>query len=210
MIFYKYLPADAAVFLRRMYARTVYNPHAIPTKGKEFTMKRVLCILLSAVMLLGMCVGCGKKDSTDEPDTAASSALESQADDTMQLNMLFSMMDTPDNGVTELLGDGNDQKYRADGSLLQREYDGVVYGKNIVFTVSYNEYGDVNAIDVDFDDSVSEEQLSDAVCDLTGREPNADGEWHAETAIVTISPTADGVCMMLKQFSAESEDEVQY
>ncbi|MDO5783560.1 MAG: hypothetical protein Q4P20_00695 [Eubacteriales bacterium] len=176
-------------------------------------MKRFLCVLLSAVLMLGMLAGCGgKKNDTDDPATepAASAPLEVQEDDTMHMNMLFSMMGTPDNGVTELLGDGNHQKYRADGSLLQREYDGVVYGRDIVFSVSYDEYGDVDEIDVDFDDSVSEDQLAEEISTLTGRERDSEGKWTAETAVVSLTDTADGICVTLTQFSAESEDDVEY
>lgn len=175
-------------------------------------MKRFFCILLSAILMLGMLAGCGgSKDSTDDAASTTASALEAQEDDTMHMNMLFSMIGTPDNGVTELLGDGNDQKYRADGSLLQREYDGVVYGKDIVFTVSYDEYGDVDEIDVDFDDSVTEEQLAEEISALTGRERNDDGKWTAETAVVSLTKTDGGMCITLTQFSAETaDDDVEY
>lgn len=177
-------------------------------------MKRFICILLSTILTLGMLAGCGgKKNDTDDTSTssAASAPLEAQEDDTMHMNMLFSMIGTPDNGVTELLGDGNHQKYRADGSLFQRDYDGVVYGKDIVFTVSYNEYGDVDEIDVDFDDSVSEQQLIEEISALTGREQNNDGKWTAETAVVSLTKTDNGMCVILTQFSAESaENDVEY
>lgn len=176
-------------------------------------MKRFLCILLSAALTLGILAGCGgEKDNTDEPsaDVSSYAPLEAQEDDTMKMNMLFSMMGTPDNGVTELLGEGSHQKYRADGSIFQREYDGVVYGRAIVFTVSYNEYNDVDEIDVNFDGSVSTEQLSEEITALTGCEQDSDGTWTADTAVVSLTQTADGMCVTLTQFSAETEDDVEY
>ena len=112
-------------------------------------MKQFLCLILSAVLLTGLLAGCGKKKNDTESDPAAGAAgtLTIQEDDTMNLNMLFSLMSTPDHGVTELLGEGNDQKYNGDGILTQREYDGIAYGQHIIFTVSYNDYGDVSSID---------------------------------------------------------------
>ena len=176
-------------------------------------MKQFLCIVLSAVLLTGLFTGCGKKKNDTEPDTSAGNtgALTIQEDDTMNLNMLFSLMSTPDHGVTELLGEGNDQKYNADGVLTQREYYGIACGQKVVFTVSYNDYGDVSSIDVGFEDNVTQEQLSDMVTELLGRQPREDGKWHSDTATVSIVKKDGRPGILLEQFEVESaEDPNQY
>ena len=175
-------------------------------------MKRFLCILLSASLLLcPVLTGCGdKKEDTSE--SAGAEALTPQDSDTMHLNMLFTLIGTPDVGVTELLGDGIDQKYRADGSLKMRTFDGTACGVDITFDVCYDELGDVSSVDVDFPSSVSEEQLSATVTELTGRKPSKDGKWQAETAIISLAKADGYMCMTLEPFSAEpdSDDTVQY
>lgn len=176
-------------------------------------MKRFLCILLSAALLLCLLAGCGSKNNSETDPNASSNseALTEDENDTMHLNMLFSLIGTPDMGVTELLGDGSDQKYRADGSLRQRTFDGVVYGADIEFSVCYDEYGDVSSIDVDFDPSISEAQLTATITELTRREPVSDNTWQAETAIVSLTEKDGYMCMTLTAFSPESaEDPVQY
>ena len=175
-------------------------------------MKRFLCILLSASLLLcPVLTGCGdKKEDTSE--SAGAEALTPQDSYTMHLNMLFTLIGTPDVGVTELLGDGIDQKYRADGSLKMRTFDGTACGVDITFDVCYDELGDVSSVDVDFPSSVSEEQLSATVTELTGRKPSKDGKWQAETAIISLAKADGYMCMTLEPFSAEpdSDDPVQY
>ena len=176
-------------------------------------MKRFLCILLSASLLLcPVLTGCGDKKEEGTSEPAGTEALTPQDSDTMHLNMLFTLIGTPDVGVTELLGDGIDQKYRADGSLKMRTVDGTACGVDITFDVCYDELGDVSSVDVDFPASVSEEQLTATVSELTGRKPSQDGKWQAETAIVSLAETDGHMCMTLKSFSAEpdGEDPVQY
>lgn len=176
-------------------------------------MKRFLCLFLSAALLASLLTGCGKKQSDDSADDSSSSnaALTVQDEDTMQLNMLFSLMSTPDNGVTELLGDGNHQKYNADGSLAQREYDGIAYGQTVNFTVSYNEYGDVSSIYVEFEKDVTREQVSDVITELVGREANDDGTWRSDTATVSIVENDEDICIILEQYEVDSaEDPNQY
>ena len=176
-------------------------------------MKQFLCVILSAVLLTGLLTGCGNKKNDSDTDTAADTAgaLTIQEDDTMNLNMLFSLMSTPDHGVTELLGEGNDQKYNADGVLIQREYYGIACGQKVVFTVSYNDYGDVSSIDVEFEDNVTQEQLSDMVTELLGRQPKEDGKWHSDTATVSIVKKDGHPGILLEQFEVESaEDPNQY
>ena len=176
-------------------------------------MKQFLCLILSAVLLTGLLAGCGKKKNDTESDPAAGAAgtLTIQEDDTMNLSMLFSLMSTPDHGVTELLGEGNDQKYNGDGILTQREYDGIAYGQHIIFTVSYNDYGDVSSIDVDFKDDVTRQQLTDMVTELLNRQPKEDGKWHSDTATVSIVEHDGHLGILLEQFEVESaEDPNQY
>ena len=113
--------------------------------------------------------------------------------------------------VTELLGEGNDQKYNADCVLTQREYYGIACGQKVVFTVSYNDYGDVSSIDVEFEDNVTQEQLSDMVTELLGRQPREDGKWHSDTATVSIVKKDGHPGILLEQFEVESaEDPNQY
>ncbi len=169
---------------------------------------RLLCLALSGILLLGLFTGCGKKDTADEDTPAATQALTAQEDDTMHMNMLFSLISTPDSGVTELLGDGSSQKYNADGKLTSREFDdGVVYGCHITFTVYYNAYGDVTSIRVVFPKSadITEDQLRDTVTKLVGRNPDGD-TWKADTATITISSTDDGLTLNLEQFEADTAE----
>lgn len=171
-------------------------------------MKRFLCILLTGSLLLCPLSGCGKKkDAAAGSAPAASGALTQQKNDTMHLNMLFSLIGTPDIGVTELLGDGENQKYGADGSLQQRTFEGTVYGADITFDVHYDEYGDVSDIAVSFPSSISRAELEKTVTELVDRKPSADGSWQAETAVVTLDETDGHVCMMLKPFSGGPEPE---
>lgn len=168
---------------------------------KQFS--RFFVVLLCTALLAAALVGCGKTEQTDTAsDSMSNDALTIQDDDTMHLNMLFSLMSTPDNGVTELLGDGNDQEYRADGTIAKREFDGVAYGHKVVFAVSYNEYNDVDSIYVEFEKSLTEQQISDTITDLVGREPK-DGVWTTDTATVTLSQDDGHVCLTLKQFEVE-------
>lgn len=176
-------------------------------------MKRFLCLILSAVLFTSLLTGCGNKknDTNADTDGAKADALTIQEDDTMHLNMLFSLMSTPDHGVTELLGDGNDQTYNSDGVLTQREYDGIAYGQKVTFQVGYNNYGDVSSIDVDFGDDVTKQQLTDVITELVGREPKDDGKWHSDTATVSIVTHDGHPCILLEQFDVESaEDPNQY
>lgn len=176
-------------------------------------MKKFLMILLSAICICGMLVGCGNKEEpSPEPESSsASETLTPQESDTMHLNMLFTLMSTPDRGVTELLGEGEKTKYRADGSLRSRQYNGIVCGKEITFIIVYDEYSDVSMIDIYFDDSVTEKQLADTVCELTGRKP-VKNVWNAENAKISLQKTDSGLCITLEPFTAEgdSEDTVQY
>ena len=171
---------------------------------------RLLCLALSGVLLLGLFTGCGSKNDTaaDEDTPATTQALTAQEDDTMHMNMLFSLISTPDSGVTELLGDGSSQKYNADGELTAREFDdGVVYGCHVTFTVYYNAYGDVTSIRVVFPKSadITEDQLRDTITELVGRNPDGD-EWKADTATITLSNTDDGLTLNLEQFEADTDD----
>lgn len=169
---------------------------------------RLLCLALFGVLLLGLFTGCGKKTTVDEDTPSAAQALTAQDDDTMHMNMLFSLISTPDSGVTELLGDGSAQKYNADGDLTAREFDdGVVYGCHVTFTVYYNAYGDVSSIRVVFpkSDDITEDQLRDTVTELVGRNPDGD-EWKADTATITLSSTDDGLTLNLEQFEADTAD----
>lgn len=169
---------------------------------------RLLCLALSGVLLLGLFTGCGKKNTAEANTPAATQALTAQEDDTMHMNMLFSLISTPDSGVTELLGDGSSQKYNADGDLTAREFDdGVVYGCHVIFTVYYNAYGDVTSIRVVFPKSsdITEDQLRDTVTELVGRNPDGD-EWKADTATITLSSTDDGLTLNLEQFEADTAD----
>lgn len=180
---------------------------------KQF--RRFFCLFLSAALVAGILTGCGNKKSDDADDASATNAssetLTIQDDDTMHLNMLFSLISTPDNGVTELLGDGNHQKYNADGTLSQREYDGIVYGQKVSFTVSYNEYNDVDSIYVTFGKPVTKEQIIHAMTELLGREPNDSGAWTTDTATVSITQSDTNICITLKQYEAEaSADSHQY
>lgn len=157
---------------------------------------------------LGLLTGCGKKNADDNGTPATTQALTAQDTDTMHLNMLFSLISTPDSGVTELLGDGSSQKYNADGELTAREFDdGIVYGCKVTFTVYYNTYGDVTSICILFpkSDDMTEDQLRDTVTELVGRNPDGD-EWKADTATVTLSDTEDGLTLQLEQFEADTAD----
>lgn len=169
---------------------------------------RLLCLTLSGILLLGLFSGCGKKDADSNGTPATTQALTTQDTDTMHLNMLFSLISTPDSGVTELLGDGSSQKYNADGELTSREFDdGIVYGCKVTFTVYYNTYGDVTSICVLFpkSDHITEKQLRDTVTELVGRNPDGN-EWKADTATVTLSDTEDGLTLQLEQFEADTAD----
>lgn len=167
-------------------------------------MKRFVCMLLSvSLFLCPVLTGCGNKQDNDEKSKSSAQALTPQDDDTMHLNMLFSLIATPDVGVTELLGDGTDQRYRADGSLKSRSFEGVSCGVAITFDVSYDSLGDVNSVTVQFPSSVSEEQLAATVTELTGREQRDDGNWYAETAEVSLTQEGDQWCMLLEAFTGE-------
>lgn len=170
-------------------------------------MKQFLCIVLSAVLLAGILTGCGSKNKAESDAADTAETLTIQKDDTMNLNMLLSLMSTPDHGVTELLGKGTNQKYNADDLLIQREYTGIVYGKHIVFTISYNEYGDVSRIDVTFEDDVTKQQLTDIITDLLNREPKEDGKWHADIATISIVDHEGHPGLLLEQFVVESADD---
>lgn len=170
-------------------------------------MNRFLCLVLSGLLLVGLFCGCGKADDSAAADTEdTNAALEIQDDDTMHLNMLFSLISTPDSGVTELLGDGVDQKYDADGNLTERDFDGVAYGLSLTYTIYYNEYGDVTSIRVQFPQDVTEEQLRATVTELVGREPT-DDVWQADTATITLKPDDDGLLLDLEQFEADIPEE---
>lgn len=169
---------------------------------------RLLCLTLSVSLLLGLLTGCGKKNADSNGTPATTQALTAQDTDTMHLNMLFSLISTPDSGVTELLGDGSSQKYNADGELTAREFDdGIVYGCKVTFTVYYNTYGDVTSICILFpkSDHITEKQLRDTVTELVGRNPDGN-EWKADTATVTLSDTEDGLTLQLEQFEADTAD----
>lgn len=171
-------------------------------------MNRFLCFLLCALLLCPALCGCGKDDGGQPSDTAVQ-ALTPQDGDTMHLNMLFTLIGTPDIGVTELLGDGTGQKYRADGSLRLRTFEGTACGVELAFTVYYDKLGDVSSIDADFPTSVSIQQLTETVNELTGRKPSEDGTWMAETAVVSLTEAEDHVCMKLDPIVIEIEDEPQ-
>lgn len=175
-------------------------------------MKRLFYIVLSAVLLTGLLTGCAnKKNTASDATNGTTGTLTVQKEDTMNLNMLLSLMSTPDHGVTELLGKGTNQKYNADDLLVQREYSGIVYGKHIIFTISYNEYGDVTRIDVTFEDKVTKKQLTHIITDLVGRKPKEDGKWLADTATVSIVDHDGHPGLLLEQFVVESaEDVTQY
>lgn len=167
-------------------------------------MKRFFPIFLSVLCLFSL-TACGKQ-SEPAPETEQPAALTEQADDTMHLNMLFSLIGTPDVGVTELLGDGEDQSYHADGTLASRTFTGTTLGVDVTFVVNYNEYGDVTSIGVDFPD-VSEEQLSAALTNLTGREPSSDGIWHTETANVSLTAEGSQCRVTLTEHTGEPTEE---
>lgn len=169
-------------------------------------MKKFLYILLSAALLLSPLTACGSKDTGSAAQQESQAMTETQSD-TMHLNMLFSLIGTPDVGVTELLGDGDSQKYSADGTLTQRLYSGVVYGTNVTFSVSFDEFSDVSAIDVDFDASVSQDALSATITELTGRKPAKDGTWQAETAVVSIQQKENCMCMTLVPYQGPETNE---
>ena len=153
-------------------------------------MKRLLCFLLSAACVFPLLAGCGS-DTADRTEDSSSAVLEEQADDSMHLNMLFSLINTPDVGVTELLGDGDDQSYNAQGTISKRVFSGTSFGLELTFAVCYNDFGDVSSVEMDFPDEVSEAQLTATLTHLIGREPSDDGSWHTESAAVTLENTDD-------------------
>lgn len=188
-----------------IFARKYAIAFAVFAQEEEAFMKRFLCIILSAALLMCPLSGCGKKDGGSANASQASDALTEDENDTMHLNMLFSLIGTPDTGVTELLGDGEKQKYNADGSLKQRMFSGIVYRTEITFTVFYDEFGDVSSIDVDFPASLSQDQLSATVTNLIGRQPAEDGTWQAETAVISLVHKDDHMCMTLVPYAATTE-----
>ena len=167
-------------------------------------MKRFLCILLSLSLLCTGLAGCGDKDKQG----GASDGIETltpQDNDTMHLNMLFTLIGTPDVGITELLGDGIGQKYRADSSVQMRTFTGTACGVDITFSIYYDDLHDVSSVDVDFPSSVSQEQLSATITQLIEREPSGDGKWQAETAIISLAEADGHMRITLEPFVMEVE-----
>lgn len=167
-------------------------------------MKRLIC------MLLCICLACpltacgkdsGKKRGTENPNATAHQALTESEEDTMHLNMLFSLVGTPDSGVTELLGDG-EARWK-DESIASRTFTGTAYGAAVSFTIYYNAYADVSSIEASFAPSVSEDDLADKITELTGRSRSEDGTWHADNALVSLERTDGSVIMTLEAHSFE-------
>ena len=165
-------------------------------------MKRFLCITLSILCMISLFTGCGNKDSNGKT-TNDTPALTEQDDDTMHLNMLFSLIGTPDIGVTELLGDGESQKYNAQGNLTKRIFSGTTLGLDIIFTVNYNDFSDVTSIDVDFPSEISEDQLAATITNLIGNPPQKDGIWHTELANISLYEEEDHYCITLSEHTGD-------
>ncbi len=206
MIIYK---SNCGSFLSGAPCRTAGG--ARKRESKEGFMKKLLCMALAVALLLCPLYGCGNSggDSEEEESTASASteeALTEGENDTMHLNMLFSLIDTPDKGVTELLGEG-ERKYNADGSLKLRQFSGTVYSTDVTFIVYYDDLGDVSSIDVDFPTTLTEDALAATITQLTGRERTDDGTWRAETAVVTLEEQDDCYCMTLESYSATENAE---
>ncbi len=162
-------------------------------------MKRLICLLLC------ICLACpltacgkdsGKKRGTENPSAAAHQALTESEKDTMHLNLLFSLVGTPDTGVTELLGDG-EARWK-DERIASRAFTGTIYGTAVAFTVYYNEYVDVSSVEAEFAPSVSEDDLADKITEVTGRSRLEDGTWHADNALVSLERTDGSVIMTLE------------
>lgn len=173
-------------------------------------MKKVLCMLLSATLMLGALAGCGGNDSNS--DDAGSStnttttgtpqqtaeALTPGTTDTLNLQLLFSLMNTPDSGVVELLGEGSKQAYNTDSSIRQRIYsDNTIYDSSMTFTVSYDTSGSVSSVAADFAQTISQEQLAATLTQLLGEGPSDENIWNAETTAVSLQQKEDHICMNL-------------
>lgn len=169
-------------------------------------MKRFLCILLCGCMLLSTLCSCGKKQETQAQDTQTTesqeSALKIQDNDTLHINMLFTFMSSPDVAVTELLGDGDSQKYYADGELKSRSFSGTAFGLEISYTVHYNEYGDVDEVTACFPD-VSEDALHDVLESCAEKKFDKDGTLHLDTCYAALTPDDNSVIMTLYPYSGD-------
>ena len=170
-------------------------------------MKRLLCFLLSATCVFPLLTSCGNDTADRTEEDTSSAVLEEQADDTMHLNMLFSLINTPDIGVTELLGDGNQQKYNAQGNISRRTFSGTAFGMDLTFDVCYNDYSDVSSIEVDFPEDADEEQLTATLTHLIGKEPSDHGTWHTESASVSLENTDDCYRVILTAHTGEPNHE---
>lgn len=151
-----------------------------------------LPLLLTGILLLTPLAGCGKKNADNSAQNSSSAQhVELTTDnDTFQLLMLDRMIQTPDTGVTELLGDGDDQTYDANGDLATRVYHGTLFGQKVSYTVSFS-LDDVTKAVVTFPIEIKTEDLTPMITKQLDLELKDDGAWHTETALVTIT-NADG------------------
>lgn len=154
--------------------------------------KTWLSLLLAGALLLTPLTGCGKKseDSSAQNSSQAKHVELTTDNDTFQLLMLDRMIQTPDTGVTELLGDGDDQTYDVNGDLATRVYHGTLFGQEVSYTVSFA-LGDVTKAVVTFPIEIKTDDLTPMITKQLDLEPKDDGAWHTETALVTIN-NADG------------------
>lgn len=156
-------------------------------------MKRttLLLLLLAGVLLLAPLIGCGKQadDREQTTDRTQQTALTTD-NDTFQLLMLDRMIQTPDTGVTELLGDGDDQTYDADGNLATRVYHGTLFGQEVSYTIFFS-LDDVTKAVVTFPVEISSDDLTPLITKQLELESKDDGAWHTDTALVT-TQTTDG------------------
>ena len=167
-------------------------------------MKRFFCILLCGCMLLSTLCACGKEQETQtaQTDEPQEQALTIQENDTLHINMLFTFMSSPDVAVTELLGDGDSQKYYADSELESRSYSGIAFGQEMTYAVHYNEHGDVDKVTACFPD-VSENALHDALEICAEKQFDQDGTLHLDTSYAELQQDDNSVIMTLHPYSGE-------
>lgn len=162
--------------------------------------------LLTGLLLLALLSGCGKQPAQPDTqdDTTASAELVnpelSTDNDTFQLLMLDRLIQTPDTGVTELLGDGDDQTYDAQGELATRVYHGTLFGQEVSYTVSFS-LNDVTSAVVTFPCRLHSDDLIPLISEQLALEPKDDGAWHTETALVILEDTDETTQIVFQSYS---------